>query len=120
MLREDLRRALDGQLDVADRLARREANYPVRTGVRVAPARVQVVPGASESATVIEVRAHDRPALLHRIARTLAVAAVDVRTARVSTLGADVVDVFYVTDREGMPLTAEHAGEIARVIRDAL
>jgi [protein-PII] uridylyltransferase len=120
VLREDLRRALDGQLDVADRLARREANYPVRTGIRVAPARVQVVPGASESATVIEVRAHDRPALLHRIARTLAVAGVDVRTARVSTLGADVVDVFYVTDREGMPLTAEHAGEIARVIRDAL
>ena len=120
MVREDLRRALDGSLDVADRLARREANYPVRSGVRVAPARVQVVPGASESATVLEVRAHDRPALLHRIARTLAVAGVDVRIARVSTLGAEAVDVFYVTDRDGLPLLAPHANEIARVVRDAL
>jgi [protein-PII] uridylyltransferase len=120
VVREDLRRALDGSLDVAHRLARREANYPVRSGVRVAPARVQVVPGASESATVLEVRAHDRPALLHRIARTLAVAGVDVRTARVSTLGAEAVDVFYVTDRDGLPLLAPHANEIARVVRDAL
>ena len=119
-LREDLRRAVDGQLDVADRLARREANYPVRAGVRVAPARVQVVPGASESATVLEIRAHDRPGLLHRIARTLAVAGVDVRTARVSTLGAEAVDVFYVTDREGRPLEPAHAGEVARIVRDAV
>jgi hypothetical protein len=31
----------------------------------------------------------------------------DVRAARVETLGAEVVDVFYVTDGDGKPLAAE-------------
>jgi [protein-PII] uridylyltransferase len=32
-----------------------------------------------------------------------------VRSARVSTLGAEVVDAFYVTDRDGKPVTGATA-----------
>ncbi len=119
-LREEIRRALDGSLDVAERLARREDSAPLRAAVPVPPPRVDVVVGASEAATVIEVRAHDRPGLLHRIGAALAAGEVDVRSARVSTLGSEAVDVFYVVDAEGYPLDSARGLELARSVRDAL
>jgi [protein-PII] uridylyltransferase len=120
VLRDDLRRALAGNLNVAKRLAQRDAAYPPRPGVPVPPPRVDVVPGASQVATVIEVRAHDRPALLHRIGGALADSGVDVRGALVNTLGAEAVDAFYVVDADGGPLTGERASEVAAAVRGAL
>ncbi|MFB6892141.1 [protein-PII] uridylyltransferase [Kitasatospora sp. NPDC056327] len=120
-LRADLRRALDGSLDVARRLAERDAAAPRRPGVPVPPPVVAVAPpAASATATVLEVRAHDAPGLLHRIGRALDGAGVRVRTAHVSTLGADAVDAFYLTDPAGRPLTARRAGEVAAAVRAAL
>jgi [protein-PII] uridylyltransferase len=66
---------------------------------------VTLVDGASRSATVVEVRAHDEPGLLWRIGRALGECDLDVRAARVETLGAEAVDVFYVTDSAGGLLT---------------
>ncbi|MFE7194109.1 [protein-PII] uridylyltransferase [Kitasatospora sp. NPDC057595] len=120
-LRADLRRALDGSLDVARRLAERDAAAPRRRGVPVPPPVVAVAPSAaSASATVLEVRAHDAPGLLHRIGRALDGAGVRVRTAHVSTLGAEAVDAFYLTDAAGRPLDARRAGEVAAAVRAAL
>ena len=53
---------------------------------------------------MLEVRAHDAPGLLWRIGRAIGECGLDVRAARVETLGAEVVDVFYVTDADGKPL----------------
>jgi [protein-PII] uridylyltransferase len=53
---------------------------------------------------VVEVRAHDAPGLLWRVGRALGECGLDVRAARVETLGAEAVDVFYVTDGDGKPL----------------
>jgi [protein-PII] uridylyltransferase len=78
------------------------------------------VQGASATATVIEVRAHDRPALLHRIGAALAAAGVDVRSALVTTLGSEAVDVFYVVGADGDPLSAERAQSVALEVRAAL
>ncbi|MER7707323.1 [protein-PII] uridylyltransferase [Kitasatospora sp. NPDC097605] len=120
-LRADLRRALDGSLDVARRLAERDAAAPRRRGVPAPPPVVAVAPPvASASATVLEVRAHDAPGLLHRIGRALDGTGVRVRTAHVSTLGADAVDAFYLTDAAGRPLSARRAGEVAAAVRAAL
>ncbi|MFJ7912416.1 [protein-PII] uridylyltransferase [Kitasatospora sp. NPDC096204] len=120
-LRADLRRALDGSLDVARRLAERDAAAPRRRGIPTPPPLVAVAPAvASATATVLEVRAHDAPGLLHRIGRALDGAGVRVRTAHVSTLGAEAVDSFYLTDGAGRPLTARRAGEVAAAVRAAL
>lgn len=62
----------------------------------------RVMPGPSATATVLEVRAHDRLGLLHRLGRALTLAGVDLLAAQVSTLGAEVVDVFYVVDENGV------------------
>ncbi|GAA2989879.1 [protein-PII] uridylyltransferase [Streptosporangium longisporum] len=105
-LEADLRLVLAGRLDIEQRLARRTRSMrPAR--VPVAPPRVNLVDDASNTATVIEVRAHDRPGLLWRIGRAFGECGLDVRAARVETLGAEAVDVFYVVDRAGRPLTDE-------------
>ncbi|WP_055616196.1 [protein-PII] uridylyltransferase [Streptomyces phaeochromogenes] len=119
-LRADLVRALDGSLDITGRLAERDAAYPRRRGIVAPPARVSVAAAASRLATVIEVRAHDAPGLLHRIGRALENAHVRVRSAHVSTLGANAVDAFYVTGPDGSPLPGEQAASVARALEDTL
>ncbi|MGW4033630.1 [protein-PII] uridylyltransferase [Streptomyces sp. NPDC004838] len=119
-LRADLVRALDGSLDITARLAEREAAYPRRRGAEPPPPRVTVASAASRHATVIEVRAQDAPGLLHRIGHALEDAGVRVRSAHVSTLGANAVDTVYVTDAQGAPLSDERADRLARAMEQAL
>ncbi|MFI9343775.1 [protein-PII] uridylyltransferase [Streptomyces sp. NPDC052773] len=119
-LRADLVRALDGSLDIAGRLAERDAAYPRRRGLVAPPPRVSVHPAASRLATVIEVRAQDAPGLLFRIGRALEDANVRVRSAHVSTLGANAVDAFYVTGPGGAPLPGEEAASVARGLEETL
>jgi [protein-PII] uridylyltransferase len=116
----DLRRALTGQLDVAQRLHRRE-QAAGRPGAGVAPPTVTLVDDASHTATVVEVRAHDAPGLLWRIGRALGECGLDLRAARVETLGAEAVDVFYVVDAGGEPVKdAGTRGKIAAEVLGAL
>ncbi|WP_250399843.1 [protein-PII] uridylyltransferase [Streptomyces cellostaticus] len=119
-LRADLVRALDGSLDIAGRLAERDAAYPRRRGWVAPPPRVRVAPAASHHATVIEVRAQDAPGLLHRIGMALEKAAVRVRSMHVSTLGANAVDAFYVTTGTGAPLPPEDAASTAKALEETL
>jgi [protein-PII] uridylyltransferase len=117
-LRGDVARALAGDLDLTNRLAGRDA---ARRQPSVPPAapRVDLISAASESATVVEVRAGDRPGLLYRLGRSLALMGVDIRAARVVTLGAEAVDVFYLRDSSGQPLDDMAAREVVRLLTDA-
>ncbi|MFE6823987.1 [protein-PII] uridylyltransferase [Streptomyces sp. NPDC057690] len=119
-LRADLVRALDGSLDIAGRLAERDAAYPRRRGVVAPPPRVTVAPAASRHATVIEVRAQDAPGLLFRIGRALEDEGLRVRSMHVSTLGANAVDAFYVTGAEGAPLPGDEAASVTRKLEETL
>ncbi len=115
-LREDIRRAISGQLDVTARLARREAAHRRPDSPEPVPPRVDIIAGASSRATVLEVRAHDTPGLLHRVGMAIASTGTDIAAARVATLGSEVVDVFYLVDRRGDPL----AGELAEAVLDTV
>jgi [protein-PII] uridylyltransferase len=102
-VRADLRAALDGSLDVRERLAARDRPYsPPR--LPVAAPTVRFVDDASKTATVVEVRAADVRGALHRICAALDSSGLAVRSAHISTLGADVVDAFYVVGPDGGPL----------------
>ncbi|MEV5510954.1 [protein-PII] uridylyltransferase [Streptomyces orinoci] len=120
-LRADLARALEGSLDIAARLAERDAaGRGRRRGTVPPPPSVTVAEGGSHDATVLEVRAEDAPGLLYRVAHALEAAGVWVRSAHVSTLGASVVDAFYVTDTDGAPLDAAKTAEVVTAVGSAL
>ena len=70
-----------------------------------APPRVLWFDGAATGATVLELRAADAAGLLHRVTAALERRGLDVRGARVSTLGGAVVDAFYVVGPDGRPVT---------------
>jgi [protein-PII] uridylyltransferase len=106
-LREDLAAVLSDPTAIGERLSERGRIYPQRRqrAAHVPGIDIRVDNDASESATVLEVRAPDEIGLLHRITRTLFDAELDVVSARVSTLGELVVDAFYVRESSGAKVT---------------
>ena len=90
---------------------------PARLGLRkgaVAAPQVLFADDASDTATVLEVRAHDRPGLLYRVAQAITDCGLDVRTARISTLGAEAVDAFYLVGAGGGLVTEPAVRESVR------
>jgi len=65
------------------------------------PDRVVLDESASDFYTVIEVYTWDRPGVLHAMTQTLFELGLTIQLAKISTPGAQVVDVFYVTDLDG-------------------
>ncbi|HEU0090446.1 MAG TPA: [protein-PII] uridylyltransferase [Pseudonocardiaceae bacterium] len=111
LLRQDLMRALDGTLRLADRLAAKERDYGETSGgetsggetsgrdrqSRNAQAKVLWFDDEATGAVVLELRTTDRIGLLYRVAAALEGCAVTVRWARVVTWGSSVVDSFCLT-----------------------
>jgi [protein-PII] uridylyltransferase len=118
----DLERALAGRLALNARLEERARTYARRRGV--GPGVVTTVTfdnAASAKATVVEVAAPDSVGLLYRLTRALAELDLDIRSAKVQTLGAQVVDAFYVRDYAGQKVTdGVQQAEIERAIRHAV
>jgi [protein-PII] uridylyltransferase len=106
-LREDLAAVLSDRLALGERLSERERIYPLRRGsaAHLPGSDVKVDNEASDTATVLEIRALDEIGMLHRITRALFDAGLDVVSARVSTLGEMVVDAFYVRESGGSKVT---------------
>jgi [protein-PII] uridylyltransferase len=113
----DLRAALAGDLDIDARLHRREAANSVRWDW--APARV-LIDRNPRTHTVLEVRAHDEPALLYRITKALVASDAVVTGAKIDTLGSEVVDAFFITDRLGAALGDDHADAVRTTVQAAL
>ena len=101
-LTADIAAALAGEgRPLSERLAERDRAYPSRRrGLPPAPPEVRFEDRSTDS-TVVEVRAVDGPGVLHRVVEALVGAGLDIRTAIVSTIGADVVDSFYVRTPDG-------------------
>ncbi len=78
----------------------------------VAP-RVLVDNKASASHTVIEVNGRDRPGLLFELTRELTRLSLQVSSAKISTYGEKVVDVFYVRNLFGHKV--EHPVKLAEI-----
>lgn len=106
-LAADLIRAIAGELQVDAALrARVRSTHRPRggTGREAPPPRVVWAVDGATDAAILELRAADDVGLLHRVAHALELAGASVRTARISTLGSDVVDAFYlVGDWSGAP-----------------
>ena len=109
-----IERALVGTEDLRIRIEERIRAYRRRPGILVPPPVVSAITENVTDATIIEVRMHDRPALLYTVATAISEFGIDIRGAIVSTLGAEAFDTLYVTDVTGAPLSSEHAIDLAR------
>jgi [protein-PII] uridylyltransferase len=118
VLEASLRRLAEGDRSILERLARRDAGYRLPTGTPSRP-RVVVLPGASEGATVVEVRAADRPGLLHALGSALTTVGVDLRSAHVATHAGQAVDVLYLAEPGGTPLSPPRVAEAVAALLDA-
>ena len=113
----DLELALDGRLALQARLSERVRTYAKRRPAVAGPApTVSFDDRASEDATVIDVQAADAIGVLYRITQALAELDLDIRSARVQTLGERVHDAFYVRDRGGKIADPRTLAEIERAI----
>lgn len=86
------------------------------------PPLVALVPGAGPTpgdGTVLQVRAADRPGLVHRVLQVLAGQGLSVVSAHVSSWGPQAVDVFHLR-RDNAALSPELADRVVRAVADAL
>jgi [protein-PII] uridylyltransferase len=97
----ELREALASEGTLAPRLEHRARTYASQQrpgAARTAEPLVLVHRDESPTAVILEIRAADGIGLLFRIASAIADAGLDIRHAKISTLGHEVIDTFYVVD----------------------
>ena len=119
-IKEEIAQALEDATDLAERIARRIADYSNIPSIPVPLPIVETFMDAATDATIIEVRSHDRPALLFGIGDVITRSQVDIRSAIVTTLGAEAIDTLYVTEIGGGALSPERASELATRLSAAL
>lgn len=121
---DNLYKALQGRLALDSRLADRAATYRSR---RVLSAQIPAEPSvrfdnaASSNASYVEVRAPDAVGILYSITKAMADIGLDIRHARVLTMGNEVVDSFYVSPTGGGRIEDDgYRQEISRAILFAI
>ncbi|WP_299441692.1 [protein-PII] uridylyltransferase [uncultured Phycicoccus sp.] len=108
-----------GPLQTLDRRRAHLARPSGESGVgSPGQARALVVPGASTDATVLEVRAQDRPGLLHELGTAFARAGMSVRSAHIATYAGQTLDTFYLTGADGRPLPPPRVAQAVSLVID--
>ncbi|MGA2037080.1 MAG: ACT domain-containing protein, partial [Acidimicrobiales bacterium] len=124
LVADELEAVLRGNFPLTERLAEQERAYASghrATSARPVATQVTIDNAASATCSVVDVRAEDSLGLLHRITTSLFNEGLDVVAARVSTLGHEVVDAFYVRDKSGGKVTdPERIRHIDRRVQDAV
>lgn len=106
-LRNDLDLVLENRLGLTHRLASKKTARPSgpAPGHQRYSTTVRVDNRSSSFFTIIEVFAEDQPSLLYDITRTMADFEINIAKAMISTRRGQLIDVFYVLDRNGSKLT---------------
>ena len=120
-LKKRIANSLTGELRPWRELVGRESLPRRARDVFEVPPRVLIDNTASNFFSVIEVNGRDRPGLLHDVTRALTECGLQIGTAKISTYGERVVDVFYVKDVFGMKITnAQKQEEVRRAVLASL
>ncbi len=120
-LRKRITESVSGTLRPWRELAGRQSLPKRAQAVFHVPTRVIIDNGASGTHTLVEVNGRDRPGLLYDVTRVLTGLGLQISSAKISTFGERVVDVFYVKDVFGMKV--EHdtkKKQIQEALRAAL
>lgn len=112
---KQLQRLEAGDREVLAAVRRREARS--RSDRSPTDPHVAAIEAASDTAAVIEVRTADRAGLLFALGGTLAEHRLSVRSAHISTLAGQAVDVFYLTESDGRCPTSLRREEAVDLLR---
>ena len=116
-LRAEIERAFNDATHIEEKLIARVEAYAAIPAIPVPDPVVEIFNDGATEATIIEVRSHDRPGLLFRIGAGITQSKIDIRSAIVTTLGAEAIDTLYVTEISGGPLSTARADEVASRLR---
>jgi [protein-PII] uridylyltransferase len=111
-----MERVLDNPTKTLGELIRISPANPAVRSFPVVP-RVLIDNKASATHTLVEVTGRDRRGLMHFLTRALTAQNLQISTAKISTFGHRVVDVFYVKDQFGLKVESESR---LKAIRDSL
>ncbi|MDH3690617.1 MAG: HD domain-containing protein, partial [Gammaproteobacteria bacterium] len=75
-------------------------HFPINT-------QVSFVPSVNGQQTMMEVIAQDRPGLVYQVSLALLHCKVRLVTAKITTYGERAEDIFFITDRDGKPVTGK-------------
>jgi [protein-PII] uridylyltransferase len=95
---KELQRLQAGDSAMLAPVRRREAKAQSR---RTAQPHVAVVPDASGTAVVVEIRTADRSGLLYALGQALTTVGLSIRSAHIATLAGQAIDTFYLTEPDG-------------------
>ena len=98
--------AVDGAFPIDERLAEVRATYPPPPRRVEVPTSVLIDNAASREYTVLEVSTGDRRGLLYGVTKLLHERRLDIRLAKVDTIGPEVVDAFYIRHEDGRRIDA--------------
>ncbi|MCU0587079.1 MAG: [protein-PII] uridylyltransferase [Syntrophobacteraceae bacterium] len=114
-IHDDLERCLADRSNFVKLMAAKgKPSLLQQKNVPVAEDRIVIDEDGSDFYTIIEVYTWDRPGVLHAITSTLYELGISIQLAKISTPGAQVADIFYVTDLEGSKLLRQETHERVR------
>ncbi len=119
-LKHEIDCALKGLINIEEKINERAKAYAKLPTIPVPPPVVEVIAQSATGATIFEVRSHDRPGLLFIIGAAITQSRVDIRSAIVTTLGAEAIDTLYVTEISGGPLSQQRCDEVCERLALAL
>jgi [protein-PII] uridylyltransferase len=122
-VRADLAAALDGRFALGTRLRERErhsARHRWAAPSARSDVRVTIDNAASAAATVMEVRAPDRGPVLYQVGTAVADCNLTITRALINTLGAEVLDVFYVQTLSGSRVDVASQERLVTAVTRAL
>ncbi|HVX65774.1 MAG TPA: hypothetical protein VHA11_04185 [Bryobacteraceae bacterium] len=116
-LRLTVERVTLGRLEVRELLRSRAVPRPPSKRARILPA-VSFDSEASDTATLIEVVAQDRPGLLYALTSAISSAGANIEVVLIDTEAHKAIDVFYVTS-EGRKLSAAEQEPLRELLLEA-
>jgi [protein-PII] uridylyltransferase len=117
-LRSVAERAISGKADARELLRNRpKPQLPSRkAGIET---RITFDANASQTATLVQIVAEDRPGLLYDVASAISSSGANIEVVLIDTQAHKAIDVFYVT-AEGKKLTGEKQEMLAEALRKAV
>jgi len=120
LLKKQILLAIEDSRALAERIQSRINAYATLPSIPVPAPVVETFTDGATDATIIEIRTHDRPALLFNIGDVITQCNVDIRSAIVTTLGAEAIDTLYLREFGGGALSNHRVEEVSSKVKAAL